>query len=247
MEPIVLQRALSNAGIASRRGAEQYITGGRVSVNGKVVTKLGARVDPSTDNIQVDGVDIRAPEAKTYIMLHKPKGVLSAATDDRGRSTVVDLVQSDARLSPVGRLDYDTTGLMLLTDDGDLTYRLTHPSFEHEKEYEAVIRIPKHWGEREVSGMVQRLGKGVVIGIGVRTSPARVSVKKNLGHGTLVISLCIHEGKKHQVRRMINTVGASIDSLKRVRMGPIRLGPLPEGEYRPLTEKEIEQLKKHVA
>jgi len=246
-ERMVLQRALAEAGVASRRGAEQFITKGRVRVNNTVVTKLGTRVDPSVDVITVDGKPLSKPEHKVYFLLHKPKGVLTTARDDHDRKTVVDLVKTKERIVPVGRLDYNTTGLLLLTNDGDMVYKLTHPKYEHEKEYEALIEVPKKWTPREVQGMATRLRKGVPIEEGVVSRPARVTVRDIGTPGKKVLTIAIHEGRKHQIRRMISAVSGNVVSLRRIRMGSLTLGDLKEGEYRALTDEEITGLKKHIA
>ncbi|MBI2637022.1 MAG: rRNA pseudouridine synthase, partial [Parcubacteria group bacterium] len=146
MGRVVLQKAIADAGIASRRAAEKLISDGRVRVNGAVVTKLGTRVDVRRDRITINGKPLAHEGREVYVVLHKPKGVLSTAADDRGRKTVLDIVKTPERVVPVGRLDIDTTGLLILTNDGELVYEFTHPKFEHEKEYEAIVEIPGNWG-----------------------------------------------------------------------------------------------------
>ncbi len=242
MGGVVLQKAIADAGIASRRAAEQLIRAGKVKVNGQKITKLGTRVEVPRDRITVAGKPIAAKGPLAYFLLHKPKGVLSTVHDDRGRQTVLDIVKSSERVVPVGRLDVDTTGLLILTNDGDLVYELTHPKFEHEKEYEAEIEIPGGWSAGLLKKAVQRLEAGVFITIG-KTSPAKARLIKKTGTRRYLISITIHEGRKRQVRQMIDAVGMSVVWLKRVRMGPIVLGTLPEGKYRALTEKEIRLLK----
>src|SRR4051812_4698594 len=227
-----LAKYLAHAGIASRRAAEAIVAEGRVTVDGAVVT------DPARDvgdehAVTVDGHAV-APQAEHAIWaVHKPMGVVSTARDTHGRPTVVELVDApDRRLYPVGRLDADTTGLILLTDDGELAYRLTHPSFEVPKTYRAVVRNPP---VREPA--LRRLREGVELEDG-RTSPAKV---RRMGPGEL--ELTIHEGRKRQVRRMCEAVGHRVESLERLAFGPLRLGTLPPGGHRRLTPAEVERLR----
>jgi len=243
MEGVVLQKAIADAGVSSRRAAEKLIAAGRVKVNSTIVTALGTRVEAQRDRITIGGKPVTTKSPKLYFLLHKPKGVLSTAADDRGRTTVLDIVKTRERIVPVGRLDIDTTGLLLLTNDGELVYELTHPKFEHEKEYEAVVEIPGNWGEGLLKKGLERLQQGVSISTG-KTSPAKTRFIKKTGAHQYLVSITIHEGRKHQVRQMLNAIGASVVSLKRVRMGPIALGSLKEGAYRELTKQEIDSLKK---
>ncbi len=242
MGRVVLQKAIADAGIASRRAAEKLISDGRVRVNGAVVTKLGTRVDVRRDRITINGKPLAHEGREVYVVLHKPKGVLSTAADDRGRKTVLDIVKTPERVVPVGRLDIDTTGLLILTNDGELVYEFTHPKFEHEKEYEAIVEIPGNWGAGLLKKGLERLARGVFITTG-KTSPAKARLIRKIGAHQYLVSVTIHEGRKHQVRQMINVIGASVVSLKRVRMGPIELGALREGAYRALTAEEIASLK----
>lgn len=230
-----LQKYMAEAGVASRRASEQMILDGRVKVNGHAVTELGMKVSDS-DRIMVDGKVISKTRKMRYIMLNKPAGYLSSVTDDRERQTVVDLVSGDIRerVYPVGRLDYNTEGLLLLSNDGDFTYRVTHPSHEMEKTYEAVV-----------SGTVTRaeldkLCRGVMID-GRKTSPAKARVLDAGGNSTR-IELIIHEGRNRQVRRMMEAIGHDVRHLKRVAIGNVRLGPLPLGRWRHLNDKEIAYL-----
>jgi len=230
-----LQKVLAHAGIASRRKAEELIRAGRVQVNGKVVTKLGRKVALGHDVVAVDGRPISPPTSRTYILLHKPPGVLSTTSDPYGRPTVLDLVQTEARVYPVGRLDKDSEGLILLTDDGELTHRLLHPRFEHEREYRLLVE-----GTPD-EGALRRLRTGVRLGDGV-TWPAVVEVEADTeGDGTW-LRVVIHEGRKRQVRRMCQAVGHPVRRLIRVRMGSLRVGNLRSGEWRHLTREEIEAL-----
>ena len=226
-----LGKFLAHAGVASRRAAEAIVAEGRVTVDGEVVTDPARNVGDST-HIALDGRRVET-EPREVHALNKPAGVVSTARDTHGRPTVVQLVRSRRRLYPVGRLDADTTGLILLTDDGELAYRLTHPSFEVPKTYRAVVRNPP---VREPA--LRRLREGVELEDG-RTSPAKV---RRIAPGEL--ELTIHEGRKRQVRRMCEAVGHRVESLERVAFGPLRLGTLPPGGHRRLTPAELERLRK---
>lgn len=231
-----LQKVLAHAGVASRRRAEEMIVEGRVKVNGEVVTQLGSKVNPRRDIIQVDGQTIGRPEQPVYLLLNKPRGVLSAAHDVRGRKTVVDLVQTRSRLYPVGRLDLDSEGLLLLTNDGALALRLAHPRYEHEKEYRVLVAgVP---GEEALS----RLRSGVGLE-GGWTRPARVEVERVIGDSAW-LRMVLREGRKRQIRRMLEAVGFQVLRLIRVRMGPLRLGNLAPGAYRPLTRSELAAIRR---
>jgi 23S rRNA pseudouridine2605 synthase len=228
-----LAKHLAHAGVASRRAAEKLIFDGRVTVGGRVVRDPARDVDGS-EAIAVDGRPVGGPagERAVYI-LNKPAGVVSTAHDTHGRRTVVDLVHADRRLYPVGRLDADTTGLILLTDDGELAHRLTHPSFEVPKTYRAVVRNPP---VREPA--LRKLREGIELDDG-RTAPAKV---RRISSGELEIT--IHEGRKRQVRRMCEAIGHRVESLERVAFGPLRLGNLPAGGHRRLTGAEVERLRR---
>ncbi|HOG47163.1 MAG TPA: pseudouridine synthase [Anaerolineae bacterium] len=226
-----LQKVLAQAGVASRRRAEEMIVAGHVKVNGEVVTQLGTKVNPHRDVIQVDGQTLGKPERPVYILLNKPRGVLSAARDTRGRKTVVDLVRTRSRLYPVGRLDLDSEGLLLLTNDGALALRLAHPRYEHEKEYRVLVAgVP---GEEALA----RLRGGVGLE-GGWTRPAQVEIEREVD-GKAWLRLVLREGRKRQIRRMVEVVGHQVLRLIRVRMGPLRLGSLAPGAYRPLTKGEL--------
>ena len=226
-----LAKHLAHAGVASRRAAEQLVFGGRVTVAGEVV-RDPARDVSEADDVRVDGrpVTVRADHA--VYLLNKPAGVVSTARDTHGRRTVVDLVPSERRLYPVGRLDAETTGLILLTDDGELAHRLTHPSFEVSRTYRATLRRGP-----VADAALRRLREGVELDDG-RTAPARV---RRLGPDT--IELVIHEGRKHQVRRMCEAVGHQVAALERIAFGPLRLGRLEPGAHRRLTPGEVERLR----
>ena len=236
-----LQKVMAEAGVASRRACEELIRQGRVQVNGQVVTELGTRVDPNQDEIRVDGAPISSPVEKVYLILNKPPGYISTVRDPWGRPTVLDLIPHQERLYPVGRLDAESEGLLLLTNDGGLTHRLTHPRYEHDKEYLALVK------GRPQDAVLSQLRQGVGLEEG-RTAPARVSTvsrkeKLDTPPGTTWLRIVIHEGKKRQIRRMCAAVGHPVQRLIRVRMGPIELGDLPVGEYRPLSAKEVRRLR----
>jgi 23S rRNA pseudouridine2605 synthase len=226
-----LAKHLAHAGIASRRAAEVLVGDGRVTVDGAVVTDP-ARDVTGEEAIAVDGEAVRAAGARVVYAVNKPTGVVSTARDTHGRRTVVDLVRSAERLYPVGRLDADTTGLILLTNDGDLAYALTHPSFEVPRTYRA--RVEGRPGERAL----RALREGVDLDDG-RTAPARVRRV-----GAHEIELTIHEGRKRQVKRMLAEVGHPVVALQRVAFGPLRLGELAAGKHRRLTAAEVERLRK---
>jgi 23S rRNA pseudouridine2605 synthase len=226
-----LAKHLAHAGVASRRAAEGLIGDGRVTVDGKVV-RDPARDVTGDEAITVDGEAIRAPGARVVYALNKPAGVVSTAHDTHGRRTVVDLVPSSRRLYPVGRLDADTTGLILLTNDGDLAYALTHPRFEVPRTYRA--KVEGRPGERAL----RTLRQGVELEDG-RTAPARVRLA-----GAHELELTIHEGRKRQVRRMCEAVGHRVVALQRIAFGPLRLGDLRPGHHRRLTAAEVERLRR---
>jgi 23S rRNA pseudouridine2605 synthase len=226
-----LAKFLATAGVASRRAAEEIIRAGRVTVDGETVTDPARAVD-DTNAITVDGTAVRPDTGHVVYALNKPAGVVSTARDPQGRPTVVALVGSPQRLYPVGRLDADTTGLILLTNDGALAHRLTHPSFEVAKTYRAVVARPP---VKEAA--LRALRAGVELDDGP-TSPARVV---RVAADTL--ELTIHEGRKRQIRRMCEHVGHRVVSLERVRFGPLRLGDLKPGSHRRLSEREVSLLR----
>lgn len=232
-----LQKYLAQCGIASRRGAEKLIQSGRVAINGSTVTQMGIQIDEDMDEVSVDGSVVRAETKKYYIMLNKPVGYVTTVSDEKGRSTVMDLVSDiSARLYPVGRLDYDTEGLLLLTNDGDLTYHLTHPKHEIAKTYVA-----------EVTGNITMetlniLRRGVLLD-GVKTAPAEVEVVGATQYGTK-LEITIHEGRNRQVRRMFEELGCIVKKLRRTKEAGLNLGHVPLGRWRKLTESEVNMLKK---
>lgn len=227
-----LQKVIAHAGIASRRKAEEYIVNGRVKVNGKIVRELGTQVGKS-DKVEVDDVPIYKEEYG-YYLFYKPKGVISAVSDDKGRKVVTDFFSHiKERIYPVGRLDYDTSGLLLLTNDGEFSQKLTHPSHEIDKVYVA-----------KVKGLAKKhdllpLTKGMKIE-GYKTAPAAFEIiSVDLKTNTSIVELTIHEGRNHQVKKMLQAVGYPVQKLKREKYGDLTLKGLRPGEYRNLNKKEI--------
>jgi len=233
VDPVRLQKFLAAAGVCSRRKAEKMILQRRVAVNGNIVTRLGTRLQADTDRVTVDGQAVTTVKTLVYIMLNKPVGVVTSCSHP-GQRTVLDLVHVKERIYPVGRLDKDSRGLLLLTSDGGLHHRLLHPSFDHEKEYEAEVDgyIP--------DGALRHLADGVMLK-GRRTRPAAI---ERLSGRRFRITL--KEGRNRQVRRMVGKVGRRVINLKRVRVAGIRLGRLPEGSWRHLTAREKKLLLKAV-
>lgn len=236
-----LQKILSGAGIASRRAAEKLMLEGRVSVNGRTVLDLGSKADPAADDIRVDGRRVKSREPVRYLLLNKPRGFVSTRADPQRRPTVISLLAGVREyVYPVGRLDYDSEGLLLLTNDGDLAARLTHPRHEVERVYEVVVRgLPD---ERTM----RRLASGVVID-GQRTAPADVRVLprgRTAREDQSVLQLSVHEGRNRQVRKMCQAVGHPVLSLARVRIGPITDTRLKPGQFRDLRPNEVAALKK---
>ncbi len=231
-----LQKILSHAGVASRRASEQLIRERRVTVNGEVVTELGSKADAARDDIRVDGRRVKIVERHRYILLNKPRGYVTTRSDPQRRPTVLDLVGTRDYVYPVGRLDFDSEGLLLLTNDGDLAARLTHPRHGIPRVYEArVLGVPD---ERDL----QRLARGVVID-GQRTAPATVKrLPARRGANETTILLTIREGRNRQVRRMCEAIGHPVLHLRRVAIGPIRDDRLRPGQWRELTEKEVRSL-----
>lgn len=234
MEEIRLQKAIADSGVTSRRKAEQLITEGRVAVNGEIVSELGSKVTMS-DKIEVDGVPV-TKEEKVHILYYKPAGEISAVEDDRSRGTVTDAFkQMDARLYPVGRLDYDTSGILLMTNDGEFTQYMTHPKFEMSKTYRVKIDgILKRDQQKEMR-------KGITLEDG-KTAPAGVKVIRDKKDRQMILELTIHEGKNRQVRRMFEHFGLEVIKLTRIRYDFLTLDGLAEGEYRFLKPHEIKKL-----
>jgi len=231
-----LQKVMSEFGVASRRKCEELIAEGKVKVNGRLITEQGCRIDKEKDTIEVDGRIVKSPDTKLYILLNKPTGYITSAKDQFGRPTVLDLVKGvSIRVFPIGRLDYDTEGLIILTNDGDLTYRITHPKHNIEKTYRALVR-----GEMNKDDIVAFAG-GMAIEDYV-TAPARLEIVRKRGNSSIV-DITIHEGKNRQVRKMCSAAGHEVIRLKRIKIGKIGLGSLKAGEWRYLDESEIKYLK----
>lgn len=228
-----LNKYLADCGVGSRRECDNLICDGRVKINDRVAT-LGSFVSDG-DKISVDGKRVANKPKNCYVLLNKPKGCVTTVKDDRGRKTVMDFVDVKARLFPVGRLDYDTEGLLILTNDGDLANRLTHPSSEIGKTY--VARISGELSEAERA----KLEKGVLVD-GVMTAKARVKILEKDVHHTRC-EITIHEGRNHQVKKMFEAVGKEVEFLKRIAIGDLRLGGLKRGEYRFLKDEEVDYLK----
>jgi pseudouridine synthase len=254
-----LQKILSRAGVASRRASEQLIVEGRVTVNGVTVRELGSKADPERDDVRVDGRRVRAAPARRYILLNKPRGYVTTRVDPQKRPTVLDLVASQDYLYPVGRLDFDSEGLLILTNDGDLAARLMHPRHGVMRVYEArVLGVPD-------DRAIQRLSRGIVLD-GRRTAPAEVRLlsrphsrrggphppaqedraleRRLSGRVTSVLEIGLREGRNRQVRRMCEAIGHPVEHLKRVAIGPIRDAKLKPGRWRELTAAELTVLKK---
>ena len=228
-----VQKVLAAAGVASRRVCERLIADGRVTVDGDVVT-LGDRVDPGSQVVAVDGERVHVDATLAYTLMNKPAGYVTTASDPQGRPTVMDLVPPNPRIYPVGRLDRETEGLLLLTNDGELAHRLTHPRYEVEKVYLAEVLAPVR------ASAVRALEKGVVLDDG----PARARRAQVL-HRTrdrALLEVTLTEGRNREVRRMLAAVGVSLLRLARVRMGPLRLGEIGGGKLRPLTSREVSDL-----
>jgi 23S rRNA pseudouridine2605 synthase len=230
-EGVRLQKVLAQAGLGSRRTCEELIERRRVRVNGEVAV-LGRRVDPEVDVVEVNGAQIGVRAGLVHYLLNKPAGVITTASDTHGRPTVVDLVPAEPRVFPVGRLDGDTEGLLLLTNDGDLAHRLTHPSYGVDKEYLVEVAT------RPERGALRQLREGVELEDGL-TAPAKVAVLDDR-----VLRITIHEGRNRQVRRMCDAVGAPVVRLVRTRIGPITDRSLPPGEWRPLAQDEVRALER---
>ncbi len=229
-----LNKFLSNAGVASRRKCDELILEKKIQVNGKVVSELGTTINEKKDKITFEGREIKLPTSFVYIKLNKPKGYACTASDEKGRKTIYELVKCDERLFSVGRLDYDTEGLIILTNDGDFANKIMHPKFEIEKEYQVTIE-----GEIKESELAV-MRKGVVVD-GEKMPPARVKFL-DAKNGATRLSVVIHEGQNRQVRRMFEAIGKTIKLLKRVRIGEVKLGGLSRGDYKDLSIDELNSL-----
>ena len=230
-----LQKVIANSGYCSRRKAEEEIKKGHVTVNGRVVMELGTKVD-TQDVVEINGIVIKKEENKEYILLYKPRETITSVHDDKGRKTVLDCIDSEVRVYPVGRLDYDTTGLLLLTNDGELANLLMHPKTEIDKVYVAKIRGILTGAE------INRLKNGIVID-GRKTAKAKIKVRKSDRKTmTSIVEITIHEGRNHQVKKMFEHVGHEVLKLKRERFAFLDLKGLRSGEYRYLSIKEVKKL-----
>ncbi|MBU9724007.1 MULTISPECIES: pseudouridine synthase [Bacillaceae] len=231
-----LQKVIAQSGITSRRKAEELIVEGKVYVNGKRVTELGTKVDPQIDKVEVNGVPLEREEP-VYFMLYKPTGVISSVSDEHNRKVVTDFIPTDQRIYPIGRLDYDTSGLLLLTNDGDFANLLTHPKHKIYKTYIA-----------KVEGMplredIKKLEKGIILEDG-KTAPARVKViRSDKRKETSIVEISIHEGRNRQVRRMFEAIGHPVMKLKREQYGFLQLKGLNAGEFRELKPHEVKKMR----
>lgn len=232
---IRLQKYLAQCGVASRRKAEELIAAGRVSVDGKTVRVMGMKINPQTQKVAFDGTPIALEQQKTYILLNKPKGYVTTLADPQGRPIVTDLIKDvDTRIFPVGRLDFDTEGALLLTNDGELAQKMQHPSFEVTKTYEAEVKgVPTF-------KKLQSLEKGIALE-GRMTVPAKLKVLKKQAQSARV-RITIHEGRKHQVKKMFGAIGHPVTSLKRIAYGNLRLKNLPRGGYRLLNKQDLNKI-----
>ncbi|QTA82391.1 Pseudouridine synthase [Desulfonema limicola] len=224
-----LQKFLSSAGVCSRRKGEEYIKNGRIKVNGRIITQPGTKVDPDIDQVEIDSRQVCLEENIVYIAMNKPLGYVTTC-EQPGDKIIMDIIDIPERVYPAGRLDKDSTGLLLLTNDGSLHHRLLHPSFDHEKEYEVTVGRPIS------EGALRKLGKGMPL-MGTKTRTAQI---RRLSSNRFRIVL--KEGKNRQIRRMVRKVGEHVAALKRIRIANIRLGSLDEGKWRYLTEKEKKEL-----
>ncbi len=230
-----LQKFMASCGVASRRKCEEIITAGRVKVNDVAVTELGHKVDPDKDTVYVDNKIINIEENKVYIALNKPEGIVCTVKDEKDRKTILDLVKTKERIYPIGRLDYDTSGLIILTNDGDIYNRVIHPRQAINKVYIALLEGCA--SEEEISNFCN----GIDID-GYITAKANFEMNKRIGFNSKV-TITIHEGKNRQIRRMCDAIGHPVIALKRVSVGEIKLGNMEKGEWRNLTEEEIKYLK----
>ena len=231
-----LQKIMAQAGLGSRRACETIITAGHVTVNGQKAI-LGQKADPDKDHILLDGQPLKAEQALAYIALYKPRGVVSTAEEEYGRLTVLDLVPVDTRLYPVGRLDIDSEGLVLLTNDGDLAYTLSHPKFGHTKEYRVLV------ARQPDPNQIEAWRRGVVLEDGYRTAPAEVLVESRFGKGAW-LRVILQEGRKRQIREMGARTGLPVVRIVRVRISTLQLGKLKPREWRYLSVEEVSALKK---
>ena len=231
-----LQKYMASCGIASRRKCEELILLGKVKVNGNIIEELGFKVNPLEDIVEHDGRVITKEERKVYIMPNKPEDVITSVKDEKDRKTVIDIVKVNERIFPIGRLDYDSSGLILLTNDGELYNKIIHPRVELDKKYVAVVKGEVSLDDKE------KFESGIDIG-GYITAPAKLKMLEYSHRKDLsTIEVCIHEGKNRQIRKMCSAINHEVMSLKRVSIGNIRLGQLKKGEYRYLNDEEMKYL-----
>ena len=230
-----IQKILARAGYGSRRSCEEFLTKGRVSVNGEKAS-LGDKADPAKDKITLDGNLIRGAEEYVYYAINKPRGILSSTVSENNRKTVVSLIPEENNIFPVGRLDIESEGLMILTNDGELTNYLTHPRYRHEKEYRILV------ASRPDNKQLDTWRRGLVLADGYKTKPCEVRIERNQGKGTW-LRVTMTEGHKRQIRETARQLGLFVVTLIRVRIASLELGELKPGQYRPLTPKEIKKLK----
>lgn len=235
-----LQKFLANSGVASRRKSEELISQGQVRVNGSIITKLGTKIDPNQDKIEVNGQKIISNPEFVYYALNKPKGHTTTASDPHAKHNVLELVPPVPRVFPVGRLDKDTTGLLLLTNDGDLAYHLTHPKFIHEKEYLVKVRFQDKSlsNPDNLKQSLHKLEKGIKLEEGI-TAPAKITNLQMLDNQTVSYHITIHEGRKRQIRRMNERIGLKVIELTRLRIAKLNLNNIPVGHYRQVAKEEI--------
>ena len=235
-----LQKYMARCGVASRRKCEEIILSGKVSVNGKLVNELGIKINPESDKVYYEGNIITPEENKLYIMLNKPEGYITSVKDEKGRKTILDLVNVEERIYPIGRLDYDSSGLILLTNDGEIYNKIIHPRVQIDKKYIVLCR-----GEFTPEEL-KKFENGVDIG-GYITASSKIKVidkelDKRTNKVNTLVEICIHEGKNRQIRRMCEALGHEVISLNRVSVGDIKLGYLKKGEWRNLTKSELDYI-----
>ncbi len=226
-----MQKYMARCGVASRRKCESLITSGKVSVNGQIVDSLGSKVNSSVDEVLVNGKVIKLEEKKIYIMLNKPEGYVTTNSDERGRKTILDLVKVQERIYPIGRLDYDSSGLLLLTNDGDIYNKIIHPRVKLNKKY--IVKVKGIFTSEEI----ERFEKGIDIG-GYITADAKINIIKKF-KDSCEVCVIIHEGKNRQIRKMCSKLSHDVISLKRVEIGKLKLGNLEKGKWRELKSHEL--------
>lgn len=231
-----LQKLMAESGVASRRKCEEMIYSGKVKVNGRLVTEPGCKVDKDKDVIEVDGNIMKSFDEKLYILLNKPEGYITSVRDQFGRPTVLDLLNGiNTRVFPIGRLDYDTEGLLILTNDGELTYRITHPKYNIDKTYRALVR------GKVSKEDIKTFESGIAIADYI-TAPAKMEIIR-YAKGNSAVDITIHEGRNRQIRKMCSAIGHEVIRLKRIKIGEIKLGKLKTGEWRYLSDLEVRYLK----